>query len=84
MILVTGASGFVGRALCASLLRYSPLRISVRDNSKTELLERVEIFEASISPDQDWSSALSGVSAIVHHMHSGGTMNDCRNPRKGG
>jgi len=66
MILVTGASGFVGRALCASLLRYSPLRISVRDKSKTELLERVEIFEASISPDQDWSSALSGVSAIVH------------------
>lgn len=66
MILVTGASGFVGGALCASLVNRSPLRISVRDKSKTELFANVDIFEASISPDQDWSSTLSGVSAVVH------------------
>ena len=66
MILVTGASGFVGGALCASLVNRSPLRISVRDKSKSELFANVDIFEASISPDQDWSSTLSGVSAVVH------------------
>ena len=66
MILVTGASGFVGGALCASLVNRSPLRISVRDKSKSELFANVDIFKASISPDQDWSSTLSGVSAVVH------------------
>jgi nucleoside-diphosphate-sugar epimerase len=66
MILVTGASGFVGGALCASLVNYFPLRISVRDKSKTELFANVDIFEASISPDQDWSPTLSGVSAVIH------------------
>jgi len=66
MILVTGASGFVGRALCASLVKCSPLRLSVRDKFKPELFESVNSFEASLSPDQDWSSALSGVSAVVH------------------
>ena len=66
MILVTGASGFVGGALCASLVNHSPLRISVRDKSKTELFANVDIFEASIFPDQDWTSALSGVSVVVH------------------
>ena len=66
MILVTGASGFVGGALCASLVNHSPLRISVRDKSKAELLQNVDIFEASMSPDQDWSSIISGVSVVVH------------------
>lgn len=66
MILVTGASGFVGGALCASLASHSNLRISVRDKFKTELLSNVDVFEASVSPDQDWTSALSGVSVVVH------------------
>ncbi len=66
MILVTGASGFVGRALCESLVKSAPLCISVRDKSKTELFANVDIFEASMLPDQGWSSALSGVSVVVH------------------
>jgi len=66
MILVTGASGFLGRALCTSLVKYSTLRISVRDKAKTESFANVDIFEASLSPDQDWSVALPGVSVVVH------------------
>jgi UDP-glucose 4-epimerase len=66
MILVTGASGFVGGALCASLVKYFPLRISVRDKSKVDWLANKDIFEASLSPDQNWSAALSGVSVVVH------------------
>ncbi len=66
MILVTGASGFVGGALYASLVNDFSLRITVRDKSKIKLLADVDIFEASMSPDQDWSSALSGVSTVVH------------------
>ena len=66
MILVTGASGFLGRALCASLVNRFPLCVSVRDKSKTELCSKVDVFEASLSPDQDWLPALSGVSVVVH------------------
>lgn len=66
MILVTGGSGFVGRALCASLVKYSPLHISVRDKSKVELLANAEIFEASLSSHQNWLPALFGVSVVVH------------------
>jgi nucleoside-diphosphate-sugar epimerase len=76
MILVTGASGFVGRALCASLVNLSPFRISVRNKSKNELLQNLEAFEASLSPDQDWSHALSGVSVVVHCSARVHLMND--------
>ena len=66
MILVTGASGFVGGALYTSLINDFSLRITVRDKSKIKLFADVDVFEASMSPDQDWSSALSGVSTVVH------------------
>lgn len=76
MILVTGASGFVGRALCLSLLNQFPLRISVRDKSKTELFENVDTLEAFLSSDQDWSHALTGVSVVVHCAARVHIMND--------
>ena len=76
MILITGASGFVGRALCSSLVNHFPLRISVRYKSKTELFENVDTLEASLSPDQDWSHALTGVSVVVHCAARVHVMND--------
>ena len=66
MILVTGASGFVGGALCRNLLKYSPLRISVRDGSKIRPVENVDLVEVGLSRDDDWSKALSGISVVIH------------------
>ena len=66
MILLTGSSGFVGNALSINLVKNSPIRISVRDKSKTELFTNMDIFEASLSPNQNWSSVLSGISVVIH------------------
>ena len=66
MILVTGASGFVGKALCAHLIKRCPLRVSVRDESAGCWPAGVDVIEASLCPEQDWIAALSSVSSIVH------------------
>ncbi|MBV5329604.1 MAG: SDR family oxidoreductase [Chlorobium sp.] len=66
MILITGASGFVGQALAAELAEQKPVRISVRASLPGETLPRTEVVRAQLSPDQDWSDALVGVSAVVH------------------
>ena len=67
MIFVTGASGFVGQSLCSVLIeRGGGLRISIRDKSSGKWPAGVDVIEASLSPQQDWISALSGVSSIVH------------------
>jgi len=66
MLLVTGGSGFVGSALCEKLAANFPVRISVRDKSMFNYLENVNFVEASLSSDQDWMNALSGVSVVLH------------------
>ncbi|KAA1175407.1 NAD-dependent epimerase/dehydratase family protein [Rhizobium tropici] len=61
MILVTGATGFVGQALCAELSRrrmdYRPVSRSPRPG-----------FAAigAIGGDTDWSAALAGVDIVMH------------------
>jgi UDP-N-acetyl-alpha-D-quinovosamine dehydrogenase len=63
-ILVTGASGFVGRTLCDSLAAEgrSPRRV-VRSSPATA----PDIFEiGDIGPDTGWSAALEGVRCVVH------------------
>lgn len=40
MILVTGASGFVGMTLCKDLLNHSSLRILVRDKFKIDFYKK--------------------------------------------
>ena len=66
MILVTGASGFVGKAICAHMVKRSSLRISVRDKSAGYWPVGAGVIEASLSPEQDWMTALSGISSVVH------------------
>ena len=76
MILVTGSSGFVGSALCASLVKHYSIRVSNRKSNRIMLIENIDIVEASLSPDQDWSNALSGVSVVIHCAARVHVMND--------
>lgn len=68
MILLTGATGFVGAAVLESLKMHESVRIVLRQPilSATHARERVEKFSASLSPSQDWSLGLAGVSSIIH------------------
>jgi nucleoside-diphosphate-sugar epimerase len=66
-VLVTGASGFVGRALCVELARHGyRVRRAVRtlDTVPTPTGEVVPI--GTLSGATDWSAAVAGVDAIVH------------------
>ncbi|MDZ4293672.1 MAG: SDR family oxidoreductase [Hydrogenophaga sp.] len=61
---MTGASGFVGRALCQALADQGvPFRALVRAPDATLPLARVI---GDIGSDTDWAAALQGVSCIVH------------------
>lgn len=68
-VLVTGATGFVGRPLCEQLLLKA---FCVRGSiwSAEPLIDLpVDVQAAaieSIGPDTDWSTALSGIDIVIH------------------
>ncbi|PST18252.1 UDP-glucose 4-epimerase [Rhizobium sp. JAB6] len=61
MILVTGATGFVGQALCAELSRR---RMDYRPVSRSPRPGFVAI--GAMDSDTDWSDALAGVEVVMH------------------
>ncbi len=64
-VLVTGANGFVGRALCGLLAsRGVAYRGAVRAAVGTGAGESIAV--GNIGPSTEWSSALAGCSAVVH------------------
>jgi nucleoside-diphosphate-sugar epimerase len=68
-VLVTGANGFVGRALCAELLRHGhAVRGAVRRHDCTTSLDpHVEgVAVGSIGASTKWTAALTGCDAVVH------------------
>ena len=73
MIAVTGASGFVGRALMKRLRADgAPVRALVRRSADPQ-----EIGVGSIGPHTDWSAALDGIDCVVHcaaHVHQMGPL----------
>lgn len=73
-ILVTGATGFVGKALCAVLLeRGHVVRRAVRDATDHDRMgagreeDRLEtVAVGDIAAGTDWSQALASVDVVVH------------------
>jgi len=64
-VLITGASGFIGRNLCRCLkdsqISFRPVvrRASIKDDDSAVVVEDIHAVT-------DWSAALSGVTAVVH------------------
>lgn len=66
-VLVTGANGFVGRALCVQLARRGfAVRGAVRKLSSAAGFAGAVVQMADISEDADRSSAFDGIDAVVH------------------
>lgn len=64
-VLVTGAGGFIGRALCEHLeARGIAVRRAVRARDADLAGDVVEVGE--VGPTTDWGAALSGVDAVAH------------------
>jgi nucleoside-diphosphate-sugar epimerase len=66
MILVTGASGFVGGALYKTLAQSNSLRISIRNMRIANQFNNVDIVEGSLSSEENWTNALSEISVVIH------------------
>lgn len=65
-ILVTGAVGFVGRALCAALRQHKlPCIAAVRRAEGGNGIAE-EIAVGDLGPDTDWQAALQGIACVVH------------------
>ena len=71
LVLITGASGFVGRALVAQLARTGrPVRVALRRTvlaGAPEFAPSVQAVQVGeLAPATDWRTALEGVGGIVH------------------
>jgi len=64
-LLVTGATGFVGRAVCARMMQQGlPVVRATRVPMPQPGVSSVAVGE--IGPDTDWSAAIAGCGAVLH------------------
>lgn len=68
MILVTGASGFIGTHVVRRLVetKAGPIRAMVRNRSKASALDGVDVVEADLTRPETLSPAVAGVSVVIH------------------
>lgn len=66
-VLVTGASGFVGKTLCASLVSKGfPVRGVTRSGTVVKGVEAVEVKDIADTSPSAWASMLSAVDVVIH------------------
>lgn len=66
-VLVTGANGFVGRALCAALGEGGyDVTAAVRDGTRAQGVRGRIVPIGALSRETDWDVALAGVKVVVH------------------
>jgi nucleoside-diphosphate-sugar epimerase len=66
LALVTGASGFIGRAMCAELLRRG-WRVRAALRSSANMQDGAEVVSVGdIDGNTDWRNALRGVDVVIH------------------
>lgn len=84
LVLVTGANGFVGHALCTELVsRGISVRAAVRVRDNFEIAGCEVVSIPCISDDTDWSFALRDVSTVIHLAARVHVMrDDAENPLK--
>lgn len=75
-VLITGANGFVGRALCAKASTY-PLSIKGAVRSTQSLAADMDSVQIStLDGNTDWGNALRGINVVVHLAARVHVMND--------
>lgn len=69
-VAVTGASGFVGHALCSRLLEegVEVIAIGRSQSASSSLADRsfTQLLVGEMGPYTDWSAALDGVEVVIH------------------
>lgn len=79
-VLITGATGYIGRRLKERLLRHPDLaiRLLVRNRHKVrpEVLARVEVVEGDTFSPEALATALSGIEVAFYLIHSMGSGQD--------
>ncbi|MFC1578380.1 UDP-glucose 4-epimerase family protein [Thermodesulfobacteriota bacterium] len=89
-VLVTGANGFIGNALCRRMLAEGwHVRGTIRSLSKKAVLPPgMDAFQiGSIGPSTEWETALEGIDTVVHlaarvHVMDGGSADPIIDYRK--
>jgi nucleoside-diphosphate-sugar epimerase len=76
-VLVTGATGFIGRRICCELSRRGhTVRALLRDSRAAGDLDAELVAVGDLRTTRSWSAALDGVDAIVHAAARVHVMND--------
>lgn len=76
MILLTGASGLVGGAVCDRLSGQRTLRVAIRQPDVDRGSGAIEIVRATLDPSHDWLPVLDGITRVVHCAARVHVMND--------
>lgn len=66
VVLVTGATGFIGSAICTALASYVRIRAVSRHKEISRLADNSDFFYGELRSDFDWAEGLRNVRTIIH------------------